>query len=109
MRGLNFTAGFQFAFGLRFRTLRFCRQIITSFGIGLVWSSFKTARIIMYFGIESRETERLVRNATSQARGNLTTMAQIAQRLPENVQGEFFVDSTCIDCDACRQIAPASF
>src|ERR1700719_1175179 len=36
-------------------------------------------------------------------------MAQIDQRLPENVQGEFFVDSTCIDCDACRQIAPASF
>src|ERR1700722_18446434 len=40
---------------------------------------------------------------------NLTTMAQIDLRLPENVDGEFFVDSTCIDCDACRQIAPASF
>ena len=26
-----------------------------------------------------------------------------------NVDGEFFVDSTCIDCDACRQIAPAVF
>ena len=36
-------------------------------------------------------------------------MAQIKQRLAENVEGEFFVDSTCIDCDACRQIAPASF
>src|SRR4030088_2104968 len=36
-------------------------------------------------------------------------MAQIDQRLPENVEGDFFVDSTCIDCDACRQIAPASF
>jgi glyoxylase-like metal-dependent hydrolase (beta-lactamase superfamily II)/ferredoxin len=36
-------------------------------------------------------------------------MAQITQRLPENVQGDFYVDSTCIDCDACRQIAPASF
>src|SRR5258708_21098661 len=40
---------------------------------------------------------------------NLRLMAQIAQRLPENVQGEFYVDSTCIDCDACRQIAPATF
>jgi glyoxylase-like metal-dependent hydrolase (beta-lactamase superfamily II)/ferredoxin len=36
-------------------------------------------------------------------------MAQIAQRLPENAQGDFFVDASCIDCDACRQIAPASF
>jgi glyoxylase-like metal-dependent hydrolase (beta-lactamase superfamily II)/ferredoxin len=36
-------------------------------------------------------------------------MAQIEQRLPENVPGEFFVDATCIDCDACRQIAPGTF
>jgi glyoxylase-like metal-dependent hydrolase (beta-lactamase superfamily II)/ferredoxin len=36
-------------------------------------------------------------------------MAQIDHRLPQNVEGEFFVDSTCIDCDACRQIAPATF
>ena len=27
----------------------------------------------------------------------------------ENVAGEFFVDSTCIDCDTCRQIAPDTF
>ena len=36
-------------------------------------------------------------------------MAQINKRLAENVAGEFFVDESCIDCDACRQIAPASF
>jgi glyoxylase-like metal-dependent hydrolase (beta-lactamase superfamily II)/ferredoxin len=36
-------------------------------------------------------------------------MAQISRRLPENVEGEFYVDESCIDCDACRQIAPASF
>ncbi len=29
--------------------------------------------------------------------------------MPENVDGDFFVDSTCIDCDACRQIAPSVF
>ncbi|MGZ5494768.1 MAG: 4Fe-4S domain-containing protein, partial [Thermoanaerobaculia bacterium] len=29
--------------------------------------------------------------------------------MAENVAGDFFVDSTCIDCDACRQIAPAVF
>jgi len=36
-------------------------------------------------------------------------MASIQKRLPENVSGDFFVDATCIDCDTCRQIAPATF
>jgi len=36
-------------------------------------------------------------------------MANFAKRVPENVLGDFFVDSTCIDCDACRQIAPNVF
>ena len=36
-------------------------------------------------------------------------MAAVAQRLPENVAGDFYVDASCIDCDACRQIAPATF
>jgi glyoxylase-like metal-dependent hydrolase (beta-lactamase superfamily II) len=36
-------------------------------------------------------------------------VALIERRLAENVDGEFYVDSSCIDCDACRQIAPATF
>ncbi|HLX12432.1 MAG TPA: MBL fold metallo-hydrolase [Bacteroidota bacterium] len=36
-------------------------------------------------------------------------MANYNKRLPGNVDGEFFVDSTCIDCDACRQLAPDVF
>src|SRR6185369_7140526 len=36
-------------------------------------------------------------------------MANYAKRVPENVPGDFFVDATCIDCDACRQIAPSVF
>jgi len=36
-------------------------------------------------------------------------MANPALRLSENAPGDFFVDSTCIDCDACRQIAPETF
>jgi glyoxylase-like metal-dependent hydrolase (beta-lactamase superfamily II)/ferredoxin len=36
-------------------------------------------------------------------------MAQAALRIEANVDGDFFVDSTCIDCDACRQIAPSVF
>jgi glyoxylase-like metal-dependent hydrolase (beta-lactamase superfamily II)/ferredoxin len=36
-------------------------------------------------------------------------MADARKRLPENVPGDFFVDASCIDCDACRQIAPSVF
>lgn len=36
-------------------------------------------------------------------------MARIEDRLPHNAEGEFFVDASCIDCDACRQIAPSVF
>lgn len=36
-------------------------------------------------------------------------MANPRKRVPENVPGDFYVDSTCIDCDACRQIAPSVF
>ncbi len=36
-------------------------------------------------------------------------MADIQQRLPENVPGDFYVDATCIDCDTCSQLAPAIF
>src|SRR3954466_12513578 len=48
----------------------------------------------------------------SMARYNATGVSEMAnytKRVPENVAGDFFVDSTCIDCDACRQIAPAVF
>jgi glyoxylase-like metal-dependent hydrolase (beta-lactamase superfamily II)/ferredoxin len=36
-------------------------------------------------------------------------MANLQHRLPENVPGDFFVDSTCIDCDTCSQLAPNIF
>ncbi len=36
-------------------------------------------------------------------------MANVQQRLPENVPGDFYVDATCIDCDTCSQLAPAVF
>src|SRR3954468_15694275 len=36
-------------------------------------------------------------------------MAQLERRLPQNVPGDFYVDASCIDCDACRQIAPETF
>ena len=36
-------------------------------------------------------------------------MANLSKRLKTNIEGNFFVDSTCIDCDTCRQLAPATF
>lgn len=36
-------------------------------------------------------------------------MANLKLKLAENVEGSFFVDSTCIDCDTCRQLAPQTF
>jgi glyoxylase-like metal-dependent hydrolase (beta-lactamase superfamily II)/ferredoxin len=36
-------------------------------------------------------------------------MAHLTQRRPENVDGDFYVDQTCIDCDTCRWMAPEIF
>jgi len=36
-------------------------------------------------------------------------MAHLSQRRAENVDGDFYVDRTCIDCDTCRWMAPAVF
>lgn len=36
-------------------------------------------------------------------------MADPRKRLRTNVSGDFFVDSTCINCDTCRQLAPRVF
>lgn len=36
-------------------------------------------------------------------------MADRRRSVAENFPGDFFVDETCIDCDACRQLAPGVF
>ena len=36
-------------------------------------------------------------------------MANILERLPQNVPGRFYVDSSCIDCGLCPSTAPAHF
>jgi glyoxylase-like metal-dependent hydrolase (beta-lactamase superfamily II)/ferredoxin len=36
-------------------------------------------------------------------------MADRKKIVQENIAGDFFVDTTCIDCDTCRQLAPSSF
>ena len=36
-------------------------------------------------------------------------MADVANKYPENVPGKSYVDEQCIDCDLCRETAPANF
>lgn len=36
-------------------------------------------------------------------------MANKAEKWKDNVAGKFFVDQQCIDCDLCRETAPAFF
>jgi len=36
-------------------------------------------------------------------------MADPKKRFPDNVDGDFFVDTSCINCDTCRQLAPEVF
>ena len=36
-------------------------------------------------------------------------MANKNDKYGENVAGKFYVDSSCIDCDLCRQTAPENF
>ena len=36
-------------------------------------------------------------------------MPSLADKLEDNKPGKFYVDSECIDCDVCRETAPANF
>jgi ferredoxin len=36
-------------------------------------------------------------------------MANKDDRYPDNVSGQFYVDTQCIDCDVCRVTAPNNF
>jgi len=36
-------------------------------------------------------------------------VADKTEKYVDNAEGPFYVDKTCIDCDACRQMAPDNF
>ncbi len=36
-------------------------------------------------------------------------MATYENRYSKNLPGRYYVDDTCIDCDLCRELAPAHF
>jgi ferredoxin len=36
-------------------------------------------------------------------------MANYSDRAPDNVPGKYYIDTSCIDCDQCRVMAPDIF
>ena len=36
-------------------------------------------------------------------------MADVSNKYPENASGRYYCDDQCIDCDLCRETAPANF
>ena len=36
-------------------------------------------------------------------------MADAANKQPETIEGKYYVDDQCIDCDLCRETAPDFF
>jgi ferredoxin len=47
--------------------------------------------------------------ARLQTNNDNNSMADKANRYPENVAGKYYVDNQCIDCDLCRETAPDNF
>mmetsp|Transcript_6501 Transcript_6501/g.11617 ORF Transcript_6501/g.11617 Transcript_6501/m.11617 type:complete len:370 (-) Transcript_6501:1732-2841(-) len=47
--------------------------------------------------------------AGSQRKYGMFAVKKEFKRLEDNVEGEMFVDSSCIDCDTCRWMAPNTF
>ena len=36
-------------------------------------------------------------------------MADVGNKYTQNTSGKYYVDDQCIDCDLCRETAPANF
>ncbi len=36
-------------------------------------------------------------------------MAELENKYEDNAEGKYYVDEECIDCNLCREIAPANF
>ncbi|KAJ8492931.1 hypothetical protein OPV22_014652 [Ensete ventricosum] len=51
-------------------------------------------------------SNRSRRNAGMRLVSSATAADADRQKRPQNVEGEFFVDCRCIDCDTCRWMAP---
>jgi ferredoxin len=55
------------------------------------------------------KTIAILRHNPSLRRQGGKPMADVANKYSQNVSGTFYVDDQCIDCDLCRETAPANF
>lgn len=39
----------------------------------------------------------------------VTSKADVNAKVPDNEPGRYYVDTQCIDCDVCRDVAPDNF
>ena len=53
--------------------------------------------------------DRQVRVPATAPQAHNGNVARPAERLLENVPGEFYIDASCIDCETCMVLAPATF
>ncbi len=72
-----------------------------------------TRRVFLGYGLVVFTAATLSCRRTSREE-NRNTAAQpgstnAPSRLPDNVPGRFYVNNSCIDCDLCREAAPAIF
>jgi ferredoxin len=52
-----------------------------------------------------RKRQSQIKNQKSK----ITPMSDPKDKVKENVDGAYYVDSSCIDCDVCRDTAPDNF
>ncbi|PIA35594.1 hypothetical protein AQUCO_03500154v1 [Aquilegia coerulea] len=78
--------------------------------------NLKHTKLINYqsFGGEiSRTPQHEVKKISTikaiQNQNETVALKKARERRSQNVQGDFFVDHTCIDCDTCRWMAPKTF
>ena len=57
----------------------------------------------------AEKTIAILRRARSFPAQGGKPMADVATKYSQNSGGKFYVDDQCIDCDLCRETAPANF
>ncbi|KAI4357033.1 hypothetical protein L6164_001008 [Bauhinia variegata] len=72
-------------------------------------ASFPSRKAHKGFNLIPHKARITVSKATETPHCQTPTIASRRQRRNQNVDGEFFVDHTCIDCDTCRWMAPQIF
>ncbi|XP_020679526.1 uncharacterized protein LOC110097490 isoform X1 [Dendrobium catenatum] len=70
--------------------------------------AFSDSFLFCRFGVSIPYRTRTKRSAGDHV-VHATAVGERRRRRPQNVEGEFFVDQRCIDCDTCRWMAPRTF